>query len=208
MRKLKIVGISGSLREDSFNQMLIQALDHSSENSCLFSHISLRDIPLYNQDDEKEMGVPSLILEIQSQLVECDGLLIASPEYNHSIPGVLKNAFDWLTRPAEKIETVFRDLPVGIVGVTPGKGGTVLAQKAWQPIIQTLGMKPFRLSSLALSDAEQIFSRSGELIDEQVLGDVEHFMKGYTQFIRNNTRNSLPDYYYRSHLEGDLSTYF
>jgi len=97
---------------------------------------------------------------------------------------------------------------VGIVGVTPGKGGTVLAQKAWQPIIQTLGMKPFRLSSLALSDAEQIFSRSGELIDEQVLGDVEHFMKGYTQFIRNNTRNSLPDYYYRSHLEGDLSTYF
>jgi chromate reductase len=203
MRKLKIVAISGSLRADSFNQMLIHALDQSSQAGCTFSHISLRDIPVYNQDDEDEMGIPSLILEIQSQLMECDGLLIASPEYNHSIPGVLKNAFDWLTRPAEKIETVFRDLPVGVVGVTPGKGGTVLAQKAWQPIIQTLGMRPFKLSSLALSDAERIFSRSGELIDEQVQGDVEHFMKGYTQFIRDNTRNSLPDYYYRSHQGPD-----
>ena len=203
MRKLKIVGISGSLREDSFNQMLIRALDQSSQAGCTFSHISLRDIPVYNQDDEEEMGIPSLITEIQSQLMECDGLLIASPEYNHSIPGVLKNAFDWLTRPVEKIDSVFLDLPVGLVGVTPGQGGTVLAQKAWQPIIHMLGMKPFKLSSLALSDAEKIFNRSGELIDRQVIGEVEHFMKGFTQFIRDNTRNSLPDYYYRSREEPD-----
>lgn len=208
MKKLNILALSGSLRVDSYNRMLLNALEEVALDSCDFSYLSLQDIPVYNQDEEDDLGIPTEIKEMQDRLIECDGLMIATPEYNHGVPGVLKNAVDWLTRPPEKIESVFHDLPLGLVGVTPGLGGTVLAQKAWQPILQTLRVKVFRSDSLALSEAGYIFNNEGEVLDYETRNDLKQFMRHYSKFVKAHTRNSLPDYYYRDSGTGDLSPIF
>src|SRR5947209_6887129 len=128
---VRIVGLAGSLRKGSYNSALLRAAAGLSLGDATLEIASIRDIPLYDGDVEAESGVPRPVAELKDRLASSDGLLIVTPEYNNSIPGVLKNAIDWLSRPPDDVKRVFGGRPVGIIGATPGQGGTTLSQTAW-----------------------------------------------------------------------------
>jgi chromate reductase, NAD(P)H dehydrogenase (quinone) len=108
--------------------------------------------------------------------------LIVTPEYNGSVPGVLKNAIDWLSRPAADIERVFGGKPVGVIGATPGQRGTVLAQTAWLPVWRTLGMRPYYGHSLYLAGAAKVFDETGELTDTAMRDRLRAYVEGFAAF--------------------------
>ncbi|CAB5125052.1 hypothetical protein D3OALGA1CA_2838 [Olavius algarvensis associated proteobacterium Delta 3] len=134
-----IIGISGSLRTSSFNAGLLRAAAEAAPGGCAVSIASINDIPLYNGDVEDNEGVPKAVSALKERIVAADGLLMATPEYNNSIPGAFKNAIDWLSRPPEDRFRVFKNLPVGLIGATPGSFGTAFSQYAWQPTLRVLG---------------------------------------------------------------------
>ena len=95
-----IIGLCGSLRRGSFNRMLLRAAVEAAPPGTSIEPESIREIPLYDGDVEEEQGVPHPVQRLKNRIAEADGLLIVTPEYNYSMPGVLKNAIDWLSRPA------------------------------------------------------------------------------------------------------------
>ena len=178
-----IVGISGSLRRASFNTMLLQAAVELAPQGTTIAVASIAGIPLYDGDVEASEGIPPAVAALKDSIAGSDGLLIATPEYNNSMPGVLKNAIDWLSRPSSDIGRVFRDRPVAIMGATPGPGSTNLAQAAWLPVIRTLGMAPWFAGRLAVPHAGKVFDAEGRIIDEQIRARLETFITGYAAFV-------------------------
>ena len=134
-----IIGISGALRRGSFNTALLRGAVDLAPAGLAIDVASIREIPLYDGDLEAEHGIPEPVRALKDRIAAADGLLLVTPEYNNSIPGVFKNAIDWLSRPADDIPRVFGDKPVGLMGATPGRGGTTLAHAAWLPVLRTLG---------------------------------------------------------------------
>ena len=183
-----IIGISGSLRRASFNAMLLHAASELAPAGATVEIASLRGIPLYDGDVEAEEGIPTTVQELKSRIASADGLLIVTPEYNNSIPGVLKNAIDWLSRPSEDIQKVFGGRPVAVIGVTPGQGGTSLAQTAWLPVLRTLGTLPWFGGRMMVSNAEEIFDSEGKLIDEKTRTRLQVFVKGFAAFVSDRRR--------------------
>ncbi|MGE0864101.1 MAG: NAD(P)H-dependent oxidoreductase [Vicinamibacterales bacterium] len=180
-----IIGLSGSLRAGSFNAALLRAAKALAPGEAAVEIASIRGIPLYDGDGEAADGVPPDVAALKDRIAAADGLLLVTPEYNNSIPGVFKNAVDWLSRPASDIARVFRDKPVAIMGATPGKGGTILAQAAWLPVLRTLGTRPWFGPRLAISGAKTVFGPAGELQDDTVREQVQKFMDGYVKFIKS-----------------------
>src|ERR687883_1421161 len=136
---MRIVGIAGSLRSGSFNAALLRAAVEECPPQATIEVESIRGIPLYDGDVEAAQGIPARAAELKERVASADALLLVTPEYNNSIPGVFKNAIDWMTRPAKDIPRVFGGRPVALMGATPGGGGTILAQAAWLPVLRTLG---------------------------------------------------------------------
>jgi len=143
---------------------------------------SIRDIPLYDGDIEAEQGIPQAVQQLKARIVAADGLLIVTPEYNNSMPGVLKNAIDWLSRPPADIPRVFRGRPVAIMGATPGQGGTLLSQAAWLPVVRTLGMRPWFEGRVNVSGAGKVFDTDGRVADEATRDRVRTFVEGFAAF--------------------------
>jgi chromate reductase len=114
--------------------------------------------------------------------------LIVTPEYNNSMPGVLKNAIDWLSRPSDEIRTVFGGRPVAVIGATLGQGGTTPAQTAWLPVLLTLGTLPWFGGRLMVSDADEVFDNTGKFIDETTKRRLTAFMTGFATFISERRR--------------------
>lgn len=135
---LNIIGMGGSLRKGSYNTALLRAAAESSPPTTKVEIVSIDGIPLYNGDLEEELGLPASVRTIKDKIASADGLLLATPEYNNSIPGVFKNAIDWLSRPVSDIERVFGNKAVALMGASPGRGGTRLAQVAWLPVLRPL----------------------------------------------------------------------
>jgi NAD(P)H-dependent FMN reductase len=144
---------------------------------------SIREIPLYDGDVEEEQGVPPAVQRLKDRIAEADGLLIVTPEYNASMPGVLKNAIDWLSRPAADISRVFRGRPVAIMGATPGPGGTALSQAAWLPVVRLLGMRPWFEGGVLISDADRLFDSDGRIVDEATRQRIRMFVEGFAVFV-------------------------
>jgi chromate reductase, NAD(P)H dehydrogenase (quinone) len=188
MEKIKIIGIPGSLRESSFNLMLLRAAQEVAGDRCDVELASMADIPLYNQDTEENHGVPASVKNLQEKIAHCDGLLIATPEYNHSMPGVFKNTVDWLSRPVTEIEHVFKDLPVGMIGATPGGMGTSGAQIAWLPVWKALQTKIFAGSHITLSRAGEAFDEQDNLISPVVQKQLVQYMQLFVDFVKVNKR--------------------
>src|SRR5436190_210351 len=115
----RILGISGSLRRGSYNTALLRAcaplLDAGTELEIALLH----GIPLYDGDLEAAEGLPQAVRDLKARVIACDGLLLATPEYNNGVPGVFKNAIDWLSRPVSDIPQVFGNRPVGVIGASP-----------------------------------------------------------------------------------------
>ena len=125
-----VVGISGSLRKHSFNAGLLRAAAKAVPEGCTLVIESIKGIPLYDADVEETEGIPPVVSDLKERIVAADGLLMATPENNNSIPGVFKNAIDWLSRPPKDRQRVFGNLPIGLMGTTPGNFGTAFSQYA------------------------------------------------------------------------------
>jgi len=163
--------------------MLLRAAVEAAPAGTTIEVATIRGIPLYDGDLEAESGLPEAVTRLKEQIAGSDGLLLVTPEYNNSMPGVLKNAIDWLTRPAADIPRIFRGRPVGIMGATPGPGGTRLSQAAWLPVLRTLGTIPWFGGFVFVSKAAQVFDSEAKLQDPAVLAQVQKFVTGFAQFI-------------------------
>ena len=179
----RIVGLSGSLRRGSYNAALLRAAVEAAPADLQIEIATIRGIPLYDGDVEANDGIPARVAQLKDQIAASDGLLLVTPEYNNSIPGVFKNAIDWLTRPPADVPRVFRARPVAIMGTSPGRFGTLLSQTAWLPIVRTLGMRPFYGSNLYVSEAGKVFDASGKLVDDSVRERLVKFLAGYAEFL-------------------------
>lgn len=186
----RIIGISGSLRHGSFNTNLLRAAKAVLPADAELDIGSIADFPLYNFDEETEHGIPAPVTRLKDKIANADGLLISTPEYNNSMPGVLKNAIDWLSRPGDDISRVFGDLPVAIIGATPGAFGTLLAQNAWLPVLRTLGMRHWTGGRLVVPRAAQLFDENGKLTDDAAHQRLEKFMLGFIAFARQQSPSS------------------
>jgi len=180
-----IVGVCGSLRRGSFNLMLLHAAVEAVPSGSSMQIESIRDIPLYDGDVEAEQGIPPAVQQLKARIAAADGLLIVTPEYNNSIPGVLKNTIDWLSRPPADIPRVFRGCPVAIMGATPGLGATLLSQAAWLPIVRTLGMRPWFEGRLGIPTAGKVFDANGRVVDEAVRDRIKTFVEGFAAFVES-----------------------
>ena len=179
-----IVGISGSLRQGSLNGMLLHAAAALPLQDARIEIATIKGIPLYDGDLEAASGLPQAVRDLKERIAAADGLLLVSPEYNNSIPGVFKNAIDWLSRPADDIPRVFGNRPVALLGATPGSGGTMLAQAAWLQVLRTLGMRFWAGPRMQLSRAHKIFDESGRLTDEASAKRLQDFVSGFADFVR------------------------
>jgi chromate reductase, NAD(P)H dehydrogenase (quinone) len=182
-----ILGLSGSLRRGSFNTMLLRAASEMAPAGTTIEIGSIEGIPLYNGDVE-EQGIPAAVQQLKDRVAAADGLLLVTPEYNGSIPGVMKNAIDWLSRPAADIRRVFRDRPVGVIGASPGPGGTGLAQIAWLAVLRTLGTAPWFGARVTAARVRDAFDADGRLIDETIRGQLQTFVKGFAAYVDAHTR--------------------
>jgi NAD(P)H-dependent FMN reductase len=177
-----LLGISGSLRSGSFNTSLLRAAVELAPEGTTIEIGSIRDIPLYDGDLEKAQGIPAAVTALKDRIAAADGLLLVSPEYNNGIPGVMKNAIDWLSRPPADIGRVFGGKPVAVMGATPGRGGTALAQAAWLPVLRTLGTNAWFGGRMMVSEANKVFDAEGRLVDEAVRAQLLRFVQGFVAF--------------------------
>lgn len=185
----KIIGIAGSLRNGSFNTALLRAAKELVPHDVALEIATLKGIPLYDGDLETTEGIPPAVITLQEQIAAADGLLLATPEYNNSMPGVFKNALDWLSRPPSETARIFGSRPVAVIGATPGGFGTVLSQNAWLPVLRTLGTRPWFGGRLLVSRAHQVFNESGEMTDAAVRKQLEDFLAGFVEFIQAGNKS-------------------
>lgn len=175
----KLIGISGSLRKASFNSALLRTAQSLMPAGSTLEIGSIHGIPLYDGDLEAAEGIPPAVATLKDLIASGDALLIATPEYNNAMPGVLKNAIDWLSRPPADSARIFANRPVAVIGASPGGFGTILAQNAWLPVLRTLGTDPWFGGRLMVSRAGNVFNEAGDLVDEQVKSQLQQFLAGF-----------------------------
>jgi NAD(P)H-dependent FMN reductase len=180
---ITLIGISGSLRKGSVNSALLRAAASMMPAGSELRIESIAGIPLYDGDAEIASGIPPAVSRLKDAIAAADGLLIVTPEYNNSIPGVAKNATDWLSRPPADSRRVFGAKPVAIAGASPGRFGTVLSQNAWLPVFRTLGADLWS-GRLMVSGADKVFDASGEIADTTVRDLIRKFVEGFVAYVQ------------------------
>lgn len=179
-----ILALPGSLRRGSFNRMLLSAAD-----GCAPAGVEVRlfddaaSIPLFNEDVEAASGHgPAPVRRLRHAVAAADGLLISTPEYNQSLPGVVKNMLDWLSRPGP--EEVLAGKPVAVVGATSGPWGTRLAQSALRQVLYACEALVLPAPALFVRDAGRLFDAAGELTDPPTREKLAAVLAGFTDWIR------------------------
>jgi NAD(P)H-dependent FMN reductase len=184
---IKLLGISGSLRRGSHNSALLRAATKLMPPDSTLEVASIRGIPLYDYDIEVQ-GMPATVTQLKDAIVAAAGVLLVTPEYNNGIPGVFKNAIDWLSRPSSDIKRVFGGRPFAVMGASPGGYGTILSQAAWLPVLRTLGTQAWSGGRLMVARAASVFDESGTLKDAAVLEQLRQFLAGYVSFVSSRPR--------------------
>jgi len=167
--QIKILGFAGSLRRASYNRGLIRAAAVSAPPGTTLEVYDLADIPLYNQDVE-DAGEPASVMAFKRALASADALLIATPEYNHGMPGVLKNALDWASRP--RASSPLHDKPIAVAGASPGRGSTARAQAQLREAAVFTGACVMPLPELLIASAATHFDHEGNLVDPETRADL------------------------------------
>jgi chromate reductase, NAD(P)H dehydrogenase (quinone) len=181
---MRILALGGSLRAGSWNRALLDeaaALAPNMTELDLSQLAVIGSLPLFDQDVEERDGVPSAVVELKDALRAADGLLIATPEYNWGIPGFLKNAIDWASRPPSDIPHAFCDLPVALVGAG-GLSGTRNAQTAWVAVFRYLKMRPWFGHSLFVDRSRERFDQDNRLTDEGTREQLRAVVGGFADY--------------------------
>lgn len=159
---MNIVAISGSLRKDSFNTALLRNLEALAPEGMTIEIADIRDIPLFDQD--AEAAFPASAQALKDKVAAADGVIFATPEYNRSIPGVLKNAIDWVSRPYG--QNSFKGKAALTMGVSVGGLGTAVAQSHLRQVLTYLDMRVIGQPEIYLGPAQNIFDAEGNIVDE------------------------------------------
>ena len=162
MAKFTVCAISGSLRAGSFNTAALRAAAELAPEGVAVVAQSIAEIPLYNED-VKAAGFPPAVIRLQEAIAAADAVLIATPEYNYSVPGVLKNAIDWVSRTTPQ---PFADKPVAIMGASPGALGTSRAQYDLRKMFVYLDAHLLNKPEIMIGGAASRFDADGRLTDE------------------------------------------
>lgn len=177
--KIKITAFSGSLRKNSYNRMLIKSLQELKPENIEIEEIDLLEIPLYNGDTE-DAGVPAAVSAFKEKIEKANGVIISTPEYNHAVPGVLKNALDWASRPPYN---PFSGKPVGIMGASTGLSGTISAQESLRHIGVLLNMHIMNNPSVLVRNAQDKFDSNGKLTDEKTKEILKKYLLSLSSWI-------------------------
>ena len=181
---ITLIGLSGSLRRGSYNSAVLRAAASMMPSDSELRVASIAGIPLYDGDDEVANGIPAEFSSLKDAIAAADGLLLVTPEYNNSVPGVTKNAIDWLSRPPSDIARVFRGRPVALAGASPGGFGTILSQNAWLPVFRTLGADLWSGGRLMVSRVGPLVDASGEISDAPTREAIGRFVKVFVDYVK------------------------
>ncbi|MBM7046800.1 NADPH-dependent FMN reductase [Rhizobium lusitanum] len=186
---MKILGISGSLRKGSFNTALLHAAVELAPAGVELIARTIHGVPLYDADLEAAEGIPEKVQELKELAISADGLILFTPEYNNSLPGVFKNAIDWMSRPSADIARVFKAKPIAVLGASPGNFGTILSQNAWLTVLRTLGADPWFGGRLMVSRAGSVFDAEGLIVDEKAKQNLAKFIEGFAAFVADHKKS-------------------
>jgi NAD(P)H-dependent FMN reductase len=180
---MHIVGLSGSLRRSSLNTALLRAAAGLLPAGASLAIADIREVPLYDGDVEAA-AFPAAVKRLQDQVAAADALLIATPEYNHALPGVLKNALDWMSRPnLQEQARVFLHRPVAIIGASPGPFGTARAQPMLLPVLRALRTRVFfDAAPYYLSMADKALDAQDQFIDPAQRDKLAAFLRDFVAF--------------------------
>jgi len=162
-KSIKILGIAGSLRKASYNRGALRAAQDVAGPDAAIEIFDLDGIPVFNQDAEQP--APEPVSRFKTRIREADAILICTPEYNYSIPGVLKNAIDWASRPYG--DSAWDGKPVAIMGASPGAMGTARAQYHLRQCFIFLNMRALSRPEVMIADASDKFDEQGNLVDQE-----------------------------------------
>ena len=179
-KPITILGIPGSLRRNSYNRFLLRAAAELVPEGATLEIIDLDGIPPFSEDDEKVM--PPKVIELKERIRAADAILFATPEYNYSVPGVLKNAIDWASRPYG--DSAWTGKPVAIMGATIGLHGTARAQYHLRQIFVFLDMFPINKPEVLVAQAADRFDAEGNLTDEATRGFVRDLLSSLVNWTR------------------------
>lgn len=175
---LHVLGISGSLRKASYNTALLRAALELMPPEMTLEIFDLAPLPLFNQDTEKPF--PGAVVEFRTRLALADALLIATPEYNSSVSGALKNAIDWASRSPQQ---PLNGKPIAIVGASTGNFGTLRAQLHLRQILTHVGALPLGKPEVLVARAEQAFDADGNLVDAAARGFLRDLLAALARWI-------------------------
>ncbi len=178
---LRILAFSGSLRRHSYNTAALRAAAGIAPADMRIEVTSLREIPLYDEDLRQRSGFPEPVETLREEIRKADALLVATPEYNYSFSGVLKNAIDWVSRPPRQ---PFLDKPVAVIGASPGVTGAIRAQWQLRPVLAGLGAQVLFRPEVAIGNAGEKFDETGLLIDGDTRQRLAKLLEALAAWIR------------------------
>lgn len=185
MTAVRVLAISGSLRRDSFNTALLRAADSLVPEGMTLTLRLLHDVPLYDGDVEAQ-GLPASVVAFREAIRSADGVLISTPEYNNSMPGVLKNAVDWASRGKDQ---PFARKPVALLSASNGGFGGARSQIAWLPTLTVLGTRWMHKPQFYLSNAQHAFAPDGSLLDERTREQLRSLLASFALWCRAHEAN-------------------
>ncbi len=177
---LTILGIAGSLRKASYNRGALRAAQNLVPEDVRLEIFDLEGIPVFNQDNDAHP--PARVTELKTRVRKADAILFVTPEYNYSIPGVLKNAIDWASRPYG--DSAWEGKPVAVMGVSPGRLGTARAQYHLRQVFVFLNMFPLNRPEVMIPTAQDKVDRQGNVVDQKTKDKIRELLEALIVWTR------------------------